>query len=283
VRILQQLLLQLTPMALAGTMVAVPVANPLAWQAQQRMTPEVDVDHANLARVFHSGDGPAPAFDSVTRRLAASLEETFFTAISHLIDFHCFGRDTAVRLMLYRSSQRTELVAASAAMAQVFGLGVMQGVTGGQGTTSAYAAKMGIPTCVAEFGATRCQRVAEDAFVREGVAGTQRVMAHLGMLATAPTPPSRQLVVERIIRLAPQNSGYYLPTFDLEELFLPQHRQGIPVAADQPLGELFDTYTLRPLEVLCAPEAGQLIALFRTGPYAVGSRFLSIAQGHWIE
>ena len=128
VRIQQQLLTEIDPARLAGMIIAVPVANPLAWAAQQRVTPEVDVDHNNLARVFHNTDGAAPVFDAVTRQLAATLERVFFPAISHFIDFHCFGRDTAARLMLYRTSQPAVVTAASAEMARVFGLGVIQGV-----------------------------------------------------------------------------------------------------------------------------------------------------------
>ena len=279
VRILQQLLAGINPADLTGTIIAVPVANPLAWAAQQRATPEIDVDHNNLARVFHNTDAAAPAFDSVARRLAATLERTFFPAISHFIDFHCYGRDTAARLMLYRTSQAPSIVATSAEMARLFGLGVIQGVSGGQGTTSAMSAKLGIPTIVAEFGATRCHIAAEQAFVQEGVAGTQRVMAHLGMINAAPAGPTQQLVVEKVTRITPGTSGYFLPTFDLEDLYTPAHHQGIEITAGQSLGYLFDTYTLQPLEDLAAPHDGRLIILFRAGPYNVGSRHLALATG----
>ncbi len=283
VRILQQFLASINTAELAGTIIAVPVANPLAWAAQQRVTPELDVDHNNLARVFHTADGPAPAYDAVTRQLAATLERTFFPAITHLIDFHCFGRDTAARLMLYRTSQPAKVRAASAAMARVFGLGVIQGVVGGQGTTSALSAKLGIPTCVAEFGATRCHVNAEQAFVQEGVEGTQRVMAHLGMIDAAPEGPAQQWRVEQVTPIAPSSSGYFLPVYDLEDLYTSEHRQGIPVLAGEPLGYLFDTYTLQPLEPLISPHEGRLILLFRTGPYLVGSRHLALATGQLVE
>lgn len=279
VRILHRLLATLEPAQMTGTVITIPVANPIAWSAQQRITPELNVDHANLARVFHSSDGAPPAFDSLARRIAATLEQSFFAVISHLIDFHCFGRDTAVRLMLYRTSQPSPVAEASAAMARAFGLGVIQGVGGGQGTTAAMAAKLGIPTCVAEFGATRCHIQAEEAFVREGVDGARRVMAHLGMVTAAPPGPAAQFHVDQVTRVSPSASGYYLPVFDLEELYTPAHIQGIPVSAGQPLGDLFDTYTLQPVESLTAPHAGRLIILFRTGPYTVGSRHLALATG----
>jgi predicted deacylase len=241
----------------------------------------MDVDHNNLARVFHATDAATPAFDSVARRLAATLERTFFATISHFIDFHCFGRDTAARLMLYRTSQPSAIVATSAEMARRFNIGVIQAVGGGQGTTSAMSAKLGIPTIVAEFGATRCHIAAEQAFVQEGVAGTQRVMEYLEMIETAPPNHAKQLLVERVTRISPNTSGYFLPTFDLEDLYSPAHRQGIEVTAGQTLALLFDTYTLQALEEITAPHDGHLVILFRAGPYNVGSRHLLLASGTW--
>jgi hypothetical protein len=104
-------------------------------------------------------------------------------------------------------------------------------------------------------------------------------MMHLGMVERAPSGFAQQLVVEQVTRLAPNSSGYFLPTFGLEELYRPDHRQGIAVTAGQLLGQLFDTYTLQPLEPLIAPHDGRLIILFRSGPYSVGSRHLSLATG----
>jgi hypothetical protein len=99
------------------------------------------------------------------------------------------------------------------------------------------------------------------------------------MLQEAPVGPTQQFMVEGVTRIAPATSGYYLPAYDLEDLYTPTHRQGIPVVASQPLGQLFDTYTLQPLEQMLAPTDGRLIILFRSGPYALGSRYLSLATG----
>ena len=299
VRCIRDLLAGLTPEEVAGTVVAIPVANPLAWQAQQRTTPERDVDQANLARVFRMptdpspspspgmGGGPGrgevtsplpPPSGSLTRRIASALEQTFFSAITHLIDYHCFGRETSVRLMLVRTGQAADNLAVSRRMARAFGLGVIREVMGSQGTTSALAAARGIPTCVAEMGG-RLSREADDAFARLGVDGGRRVMHSLGMLETAPPGAERQLTVERVRLISPTTSGYYLPTYDLEDLARPEFPCGIPVRAGDRLGEVFDPYTLQAVETLTAPDDGYLIALARGGPFQVGGWSLSLAQG----
>jgi predicted deacylase len=276
VRCIRETLAALDVARLRGTVVAVPVANPLAWAAHQRISPERLPDQTNLARVF----GGAPDAGSLTRRIAATLERTFYTAITHLVDYHSYGHDTAVRLMLYRTSQSRELVDASAAMARAFGLGVLRGVAGGHGTTSWYAAERGIPCCVAEMGGTNLHRRAEEYFTQLGTDAARRVMASLGMLDEAPAGPTRQLVVDRVVLLAPPTSGYFVPEHDLEDLADRERPHGLPVRAGAPLGHLFDTYTLELGDSLVAPEDGYLIALFRGGPYQLGGPAITLAAGH---
>ena len=129
-------------------------------------------------------------------------------------------------------------------MTRAFGLGVLRAVQGGAGTTAAYTERHAIPTCVVEMGGTHTHRTSEDAVVRLGTDGALRIMQTLAMIATAPPGPSEQLIVERAVTIQPESSGYYLPAFDLEELFAPAHPHGIFVSAGQPLGQVFDTYTL---------------------------------------
>lgn len=282
VRCVREVLTSLSVERLRGAVVAVPIANPLAWQAQQRTTPERDVDRANLARVFGSparSTALEPAVGSVTQRIAAALERTVYITVTHLIDYHCYGRDTMVRLALYRTGQDRATQETSARMARVFGLGVLRGVEGSQGTTSAYAAGLGIPTCIVEMGGTNVHRRCEDTVVRLGTDGALRIMRDLEMIDTAPPGPQRQLVVDRSLSIAPQVSGYYVPDFDLEDLFRPEYPHGIPVHAGQALGQIFDPYTLEWTETLTAPEDGSLVGLFRGGPFQVGGPSLSLAVG----
>jgi uncharacterized protein len=281
VRCIRDLCLALDPAHLRGSIVAVPVANPLAWQAEQRTTPERDSDRANLARVFRTDGAPIPGAStgSLARRIAAVLEATFFATITHLLDYHCYGRETAVRMALYRTGQEPAAYATSARMTQAFGLGVLRAVQGGPGTTAAYTERHGIPTCVVEMGGTHTHRASEDAVVRLGTGGALRIMQTLEMIATAPSGPSEQLIIDRAVTIQPQSSGYYVPVFDLEDLFAPAHPHGIFVAAGQLLGQIFDTYTLDIVETLTAPEDGYLIALLRGGPYQVGGPGLTLANG----
>jgi len=75
---------RLDPQTLAGSVIAVPVVNPMAFAAAQRLSP----DGGNLARTF-----PGVAGGSPTERLAAWFFEGVARCASYMIDLHSGGTD----------------------------------------------------------------------------------------------------------------------------------------------------------------------------------------------
>lgn len=68
---------------LNGSVIAIPVVNPMAFAAAQRLTP---VDGKNLARSFPGRPGGSP-----TERLAHAVFEAFVQPATHLVDLHSGG------------------------------------------------------------------------------------------------------------------------------------------------------------------------------------------------
>lgn len=68
---------------LHGSVIAIPVVNPMAFAAAQRLTP---VDGKNLARCF-----PGRPDGSPTERLAHAVFEAFVQPATHLVDLHSGG------------------------------------------------------------------------------------------------------------------------------------------------------------------------------------------------
>lgn len=73
----------LLPEEVSGTVIAIPVVNPLAFAAGSRTTPE---DGLNLARVF-----PGNSNGSVTERLASAIFNEYVSRANYLIDLHSGG------------------------------------------------------------------------------------------------------------------------------------------------------------------------------------------------
>lgn len=68
---------------LNGSVIAIPVVNPMAFAAAQRLTP---IDDKNLARSFPGRPGGSP-----TERLAHAVFEAFVQPATHLVDLHSGG------------------------------------------------------------------------------------------------------------------------------------------------------------------------------------------------
>jgi len=76
---------RLRPSSMPGSVIAIPVANPLAFAAAQRMSP---ADGLNLARTF-----PGQAQGTATERLAFWIFENIVRNAQYLIDLHSGGID----------------------------------------------------------------------------------------------------------------------------------------------------------------------------------------------
>ena len=84
-RILREVVLELDADALAGTVLAIPVANPAAYARAKRSTPEEDIDFADMNRIFpgvrakpaFGGGVSQPSDRSLTEWMAAAISEPF--------------------------------------------------------------------------------------------------------------------------------------------------------------------------------------------------------------
>ena len=85
---LARLVGSLDPAPMAGTVIALPVCNPFAFQSQSRTTP-AHIDGANLARVF-----PGDPRGTPTSRLASALFTMVTDLLGHddlMVDLHSAG------------------------------------------------------------------------------------------------------------------------------------------------------------------------------------------------
>ena len=164
---------------LAGTLIAVPVANVPAFLNQDRRLP----DRRDLNRAF-----PGSARGSLTARLARTLFDEVVRRADFGIDLHTAGGDRAnypqVRADLDNPATRD--------LALAFGCPLVVHGAGPDRSLRRAATEAGVPTVVFEAGSPR--RL-ERPFIEVGKRGVLSALRHLGMLPGEPASPPLSIEV----------------------------------------------------------------------------------------
>lgn len=294
-RCVREAVLKLDAGTLCGTVLALPVANPVSFMQNSRITHEDDIDFGNLNRVFPGrrhqavfGAGTADPTDrTLTEMMASVIVEQYFPPLNHLLDFHTHFRQCAVMKVIQKTGAATEQDEIGAGMCQAFGLGLIHETETGVGTATGYASQMGISTCVPEVGGVALTEPFQTRCVDICVEGIFNVMRHLNMLPGEPTR-KRQLLFHRVPHPRPTVAGYLVTNYDPETL-LDYRRQGdvgIPLEEGDVLGTVFDPHTFETLETIHAPVDGILYMARRSGPIEAGGHAYALADyegSRWIE
>jgi uncharacterized protein len=266
VDLMRQLVGRIDPTAIAGTVLVVPVANPIVLGAGQRNTqPESDGPDMNRAWPgIHTW-----LAESITK----VLDREVIRQTDVLLDFHPGMWGSAFSTVVYGADYPDrELAQRCHHLGVAFGhpspgKGKLIQVFPGPRSMRAHAGiTYGIPSLVVEsggagFGIEREQRWTEDA-----LRGIRNVMRHFGIVESEPLEkPDRMLIYERTMRVNPSIGGLLLPERDPDE-HLREVKQG------ELLGRVVSPYTFEELERLEAPCDGWLYYLARS---------YTIRPGHW--
>jgi uncharacterized protein len=225
------------PDTLAGTIVALPVVSPYAYQALSRNTPP---DMSNLNRVFPgSRDG---TFSDI---LAATACETMLERAEHVVDFHSGGNFATVDYVYIHDDD--------AELARAFGCELLYRGPSFPGSFGDHARRRGVPTVVSELGGGQ-QRTAH--YLDKGVRGALNVMRHLRMLEGDVELPERQRIVTEMRVIRPHHGGVLLSRHGAAEL-------GQVIAGGDELGRLISPFTFEELEIIRAPFEQSILVLTR--------------------
>jgi uncharacterized protein len=257
--IIRAVLERLDPAELCGTIIAVPVLNPLGVTAMSRHTPE---DGLNLNAAFVASDtgGHPEPVKTISIQLANTISDGFLSRLNYLIDFHSGGQ-ASVHMIEFTDDPE------SRAMARAFNMPILLRDIWLPGQMWTRAEQLGIKTIVAELGGAG---QLYDQWVERGVAGVFNVMRLLGMLPGEVAPPPRQYVVdntpgheENLTILRPREAGLIVP----EPAITPQVAfAGQPLEGAQVLGQLLNPYDLTVRQGFAAPFARTLMLATRVAP-----------------
>ncbi|MFN0171689.1 MAG: succinylglutamate desuccinylase/aspartoacylase family protein [Bryobacteraceae bacterium] len=204
----------LSPAHVRGTVVIVPIANPMAYHAGLRVTPE---DGKNLARTF-----PGDPRGSLTERLAASLF-SWISQASFLIDLHSGGVEYEFAPLAGFYGEPSALNPSFAA-AQRFGLPLLWKLPETKGVLSCECYRRGITAIGCEYlGRGQLSRTGTEAYWR----GVLSCLSFQGLYTSAPAFDAAGQVAHGDWLLASAGG-----------LFEGYCSLGEPVAAGQPVGRI---------------------------------------------
>jgi len=237
---------------LRGTLIALPFINAEGIRTGSRYLS----DRRDLNRAF-----PGRAGGSVASLIA---HEIFSKVLGHcdaLLDLHTASNQRA-NLPQIRADLADPAIRE---LAIHFGLGIVVGGTGPDGSLRREAAKAGIPAVIYEAGEP--DRFQEDEIER-GVQGVENVMAYLDMTdqADVETPDTRVYQRSKWVRTAAGNGGFFFPTAELGDLVQPGDL----------LGKIVDPLTDETYDVI-SPFPGEIIGMAVPQPVLSGYALFHLA------
>jgi predicted deacylase len=293
-RIVREVLLSLNLADLAGTIVAIPVANPMAFARDKRSTPEEDIDFADMNRIFPGvraqpvfGGGESPLSDrSLTERVASTISKHFFPVLDYMVDFHCHFAGCSLVESIVKTGDSPEANQTSFEMNRLLNTGVMHGANGAKPiTATGYASTLGVITAVLEIGGAGLSGSVQARAVAHGAEGVLNILRYLDMIPGEIKQPGRQLYGSWQPHVRPTVAGYLLTEFPPDALF-DEMPFGIPVREGDLLGTVFDPYSFKVVEELHSPADGVLYLCRISGPVKPGSHAYAVCAyegARWVD
>jgi predicted deacylase len=240
------------PQTLRGTLIALPAINAEGVRAGSRYLS----DRRDLNRAF-----PGRAGGSVASLIAHAVFTNVLSHCDALLDLHTASNQRANLPQIRADLSDPEI----RELAIHFGLGIVVGGSGPDGSLRREAVRAGIPTVIYEAG--QPNRF-EEAEIERGVQGVENVMAYLDMTTAADreVPENRIYERSRWVRAAPGNGGFFFPTAKLGDV----------VEAGDSLGAIIDPLTDIAVDVV-SPLDGEIIGMAVSQPVLSGYALFHLA------
>ena len=253
---------------LAGTLVTVPVADPLTFDRVSYTTPEtLDSRQPNMNRCW-----PGDPEGSLHERMAARLW-AFASEADAVVDLHTGSPSMATHTVYMRGDEDCR------GLAEAFGTDLLLAEAAGDDADTEWdergfagkfrvaATREGIPTITPELAHSR---EVVPAAVETGVAGMVGALRHEGLLAGEPEPWDGVVARNHLGRVTAADSGLFVPDPDLGV--------GDRVTDGERVGEVFDPTTFETLQVARADRDGIAYSVARESTVTAGATLVGVAE-----
>jgi uncharacterized protein len=219
--VINRLFDEIDPADLHGTLIGIPVANPFAMHANNRISP-LEYERLNLNRVFPGSPG---GFQM--ERVAHAIFSEGVLRSDVWLDFHEGGRDFLARYLIVGTEEDSSAAPRDLELARWFGQGIPITAVpltealvrlGRAGTITFQAQRAGKRSLGIELGGGG---TLHEHFVRTGVTGAMNILRGLGMLPGGPPnvesePP--QYVSYETIWPRPAHGGFWEQDVELGDV-----------------------------------------------------------------
>lgn len=250
---IQDLLLELDPCKVKGSIIFVPVANPAAFAAASRRHP---ADNGDLNRAF-----PGSAEGGPTEQLAYLLLREFALVSHYVLSLHGWSKEASLLPYAEYALGDTPAMNASREAARVLGFRYLHPYHWPAGVLGDAVLAHGIPIVETEVGGSGTITPAGQAFYRQVIL---RFLAHFGLLEFHSQPVQAPVIVDHSDLFA-SHAG----------LFRSSVEPGDAVVAGQQVGTISGLDGLL-LESLRAPRSGIVAILRRLASVQPNDRLLQI-------
>ncbi|MDR5672482.1 putative deacylase [Halalkaliarchaeum sp. AArc-CO] len=253
---------------LDGTVVAVPIADPLTFDRVAYVTPEpIDPVNSNMNRVW-----PGDPEGTVHERMADRLWE-YAGRADYAVDLHTGSPDTLIHTVYYEGEPSCRR------LAEAFGTDLLLAEPAGDDADTEWdqrsfagkfrvaATREGIPTITPELAHNR--QLVEPA-IEAGVDGILEVLREVGILTGEPQPWDGTVARNHLGRIRATDSGLFRPA-DVATL-------GREVSPGDRLGTLYHPTTYEELQAVKADREGILYSVTREPTVTAGSSLVGVAE-----
>ena len=254
--------------ALDGSLIVVPVADPLTFDRVSYTTPEIlDSANPNLNRCW-----PGDSDGTLHQRVAATLW-AYAGDADAIVDLHTGSPEMRTHTVYLRGDD------ASRRLAEAFGTDLLLAEAAGDdadtewaerdfgGKLRVAATRAGIPSITPELGSNK--QLDDDA-IATGLNGLFGVLRQRGVLAGEPEPWEGVCARNHLGRVRATDSGLFVP--DDDAAF------GVTVEAGETFGTVYDPATYEPLQTVTADRNGVVYSIAREATVTAGQTLVGIAE-----
>lgn len=258
---------------LSGTVMAVPVANPVAFESHTRATGQgMNTDMNNMNRVFPGDKG-----GWITQKLAAGLSRYVLDHVDAVVDYHC-GSDTSIDYTLVSGNStpaEKRVFDYTRLMATPFVF--VHEKDPFTGTVDGYVRSRGKLSIVAEQGGN----IMQPGFLELSMQRVRNFLSGLGIVSDTPVLPEKQLLMRERYLVRIDHGGLFIPAVGIEAL-------STVVKGETLLGTVVDPHSMEVLQEIRAPYAESAILMSRPGlsrvnPGDYGYIISRADNGTWID